>query len=148
MKWSWLPCLNEIKNKNAVKWKFPGYPWCPGQAWSFKVRKHLGESSFSFNRSSLRPRRAERFAMVTKANRTKARITGFLPPQPICFPHTTQTWVAGQELHPDPQPRRDCSQLPLIPCILVVQLHNYHLKKNMRKTSLPSQSNLATSLFS
>lgn len=55
------------------------------------VRKHLGESSFSFNRLSLRPRRAERFAMVTKENRTKARITGFLPPQPICFPHTTQT---------------------------------------------------------
>ena len=74
-KWSWLPYLNEIKNKNAVKWKLPGYPWCPDQAWSFKVRKHLEESSFSFNRSSLRPRRAERFAMVTKENRTKARIS-------------------------------------------------------------------------
>lgn len=59
------------------------------KAWSFKVESILESHLSHFNRSSLRPRRAERFAMVTKANRTKARITGFLRLSPFAFhiPH-------------------------------------------------------------
>ena len=40
-----------------------------GQSWSFKLRKDLRESSSSFNRCSLRPRKVKWFAMVTKKNR-------------------------------------------------------------------------------
>lgn len=106
--------LNEIKNKNAVEWKLLCYPWHPGQSWNFKVRKDPRKSSFSFNRSSLRPRKIEWFATVTKENRDpKLEKKAFLPPQPMCFPPTTLRWDSCQELHHDLQSWRGCAQLHL-----------------------------------
>lgn len=77
--------------------------------------------------------------------RTKARTKVSLPPQPMCFSHTTLRESLTKNFTLTHNPGED---VHLTPYILVVQLHNYLLKKYEKGKSFISKNNLATSLFS
>lgn len=140
-----LTSQDEIKNKNAAKWKLPGYPWCPGSHGILRLERisqshllHLIDLAWGWQKL--------RVCCGHKGKqKTKTRTKVSLPPWPMCFPHTTLSETLAKNFTLTHSPGVD---VHLTPYILVVLLHNYLLKKYERGNSSISNNKLATSLFS
>lgn len=140
-----LTSQDEIKNKNAAKWKLPGYPRCPGSHGILRLERilqghlpHLIDLAWGWEKLRVC------YGHEGK-QRTKARTKVSLPPRPMCFPHTTLSESVAKNFTLTHNPGVD---VHLTPYILGVQLHNSLLKKYERGNSSISKNNLATSLFS